>query len=188
MLAKKSFLALAAFLLVACSAGLAQSDQPSLADLARQNRAAKKAVKVLTEDDIPPAQRSAAIVTGAATKQAAENAAPSPKPPAGDPKAAATGNRAATISELRQVLNSIQEQLKGWQRSARHYEGLLELETSDFRRQMYQDALENDRKNASVFQKKVDQLQSELAAAEKASEGASSAGSTQPAQNAALGK
>src|SRR6185503_15527669 len=40
------------FLLAAGGACVAQSDQPSLGDLAKQNREGKKVVKVLTNDDV----------------------------------------------------------------------------------------------------------------------------------------
>jgi hypothetical protein len=46
---------------------------------------------------------------------------------------------------------------------------LLANETSDFRRQMYQDALQGDRQNVEVFQNKIDQAQADLAKAEKSS-------------------
>src|SRR3954451_13072417 len=49
---KKCFLNCAGILLVSGMC-MAQSDSPSLAEVARQNKAEKKAVKVLTDEDLP---------------------------------------------------------------------------------------------------------------------------------------
>jgi precorrin-2 methylase len=137
--------------------------------LARQNKAHKKAVKVLTEDDIRSMPATGVSVVGSVAKDGATDATSPAKTVAGVPsKGAAASKSAAPVSELKKALLSCKEQQESWKRSAQHYEELLANETNDFRRQMYQDALENDRKNAALFQKKAEQLQDDLAAAEKA--------------------
>ena len=73
------------------------------------------------------------------------------------------------MAELKQKLTSYQQEQDGWKKSAKRYEDLLANETSDFRRQMYQDALQGDKQNVEVFQNKIDQAQADLAKAEKAS-------------------
>lgn len=171
---------LAIFLLTACSAGLAQSEQPSLGELARQNKAHKKAAKVLTEDDIRSLPATGVSVVGSATQDGTAQAASPAKAVAGEPaKGAAASKSAAPVSELKKALSACEEQRDSWKRSAQHYEGLLANETNDFRRQMYQDALENDRKNAAVYQKKADQLQADLTAAQRAASQGSAGPSTE---------
>jgi hypothetical protein len=164
----KTLWTLAGFLLIACSAGIAQSDQPSVAEMAKHNRASKKTAKVLTEDDIPQARPAAASPAGV-VKDGATSATSPAKTGAGEAgKPAAASKSAASVSELKDALNASVVQRDGWQRSAQRYEELLAKETDTFRRQMYQDALDGDRRNAALYQKKIDQLQADLAAAQKA--------------------
>jgi hypothetical protein len=73
------------------------------------------------------------------------------------------------VAELKQKLTSYQQEQDGWKKSAKKYEDLLANETSDFRRQMYEEALQGDRENVEIFQNKIDQTQSDLAKAEKSS-------------------
>jgi len=70
---------------------------------------------------------------------------------------------------LKQKLSSYKQEQDGWKQSAKKYEDLLANETSDFRRQMYQEALQGDKQNVQVFQNKIDQAQTDLAKAEQAS-------------------
>jgi hypothetical protein len=182
----KTFWTIAGFLLIACSAGVAQSDQPSVAEIAKQSRESKKTAKVLTEDDIPQARPAAASPAGASVKDGSANATSSAQTgsaqtgASGAGKPTAAGKSVALLNELKDALSSSVAQRDGWQRSAQRFEELLAKETDAFRRQMYQDALDGDRKNAALYQKKIDQLQADLAAAQKASaqgnEGQSSTG------------
>jgi hypothetical protein len=66
-------------------------------------------------------------------------------------------------------VSSYKAQQEGWKRSAEHYQELLASETNEFRRQMYQDALSNDQKNAAAFQQKKEQAEAELAKARESS-------------------
>lgn len=163
------------FLLAAGGACVAQSDQPSLGDLAKQNHQEKKVVKVLTNDDV-------ATVTSQTQSQAKKAESVTSAPPAaseaavkGPEKANETAKDASApkdppeVAELKQKLNSYKAEQEGWKRTAKKYEDLLATETSDFRRQMYEDALEGDKKNVEIFQQKIDQTQVDLSKAEKSS-------------------
>jgi hypothetical protein len=165
--------------LAAGGACAAQSDQPSLGDLAKQNRQEKKVAKVLTNDDVatvrPETQSQArnadnAASTVSATSEAAvkspektkdaEKTASAPKSGPKDPP---------EVAELKQKLTSYKTEQEGWKRSAKKYEDLLATETSDFRRQVYEEALQGDRQNVEHFQEKIDQTEADLSKAEKPS-------------------
>ena len=166
------------FLLAAGGACVAQSDGPSLGELAKKHRQEEKnlAVKVLTNEDVATSTPSAPAVT-ASTATAAPSAAAAAKSP---DKASDTGKGPAAtssaaskdtpeVAELKQKLSSYKQQQDGWKQSVKRNEDLLANETSDFRRQMYQDALQGDKQNVQVMQDKIDQAQSDLDKAEKAS-------------------
>ncbi len=70
---------------------------------------------------------------------------------------------------MKQKLSSYKQQQDAWKQSTKKYEDLLANETSDFRRQMYQDAMQGDKQNVQSMQDKIDQAQSDLEKAEKAS-------------------
>ena len=162
-------------LLAAGGACVAQSDEPSLGDLAKKTRQEKKVVKVFSNDDV-------ATVRPDTSSQSAK-AAPSSAPAAsGDAakgqdkakdkdtqKAAGAPKDPPQVAELKQKLTSYKQEQEGWKKSAKKYEDLLANETSDFRRQMYEEALQGDRQNVEIFQNKIDQTQADLAKAEKSS-------------------
>ncbi len=83
---KKFVYPMLTFVLAAGGACVAQSDQPSLGDLAKQNRQEKKVVKVLTNDDVatvtPQTQSQASktdnVSSTAPAPSGAEAAAKSP--------------------------------------------------------------------------------------------------------------
>ena len=169
------------FMLAAGGACVAQSDEPSLGDLARKHRQEEKNVavkaKVLTNEDVATSSPSAQAPTepaasASATTATASSGADKAK---GTDKAADTGKSPAAskdtpeVAELKQKLSSYKQQQDGWKQSAKKNEDLLANETSDFRRQMYEDALEGDRQNVQLMQDKIDQAQSDLNKAEKAS-------------------
>jgi hypothetical protein len=166
------------FVLAVGGACAAQSDQPSLGDLAKQNRQEKKVVKVLTNDDVatvrPETQSQArnadnAPSTAAATSEAAVK---SPEKGKDAEKASATKDTpkdTPEVAELKQKLNSYTQQRDGWKKSVKKYEDLMANETSDFRRQMYEDALQGDKRNVEIYQEKIDQTQADLSKAEKPS-------------------
>jgi hypothetical protein len=169
-------------LLVAGAVCWAQSDTPSLADVAKQKKETKKAKVVLSDDDISYSPSRAS---------ASDNASGSGAPPpaadkhdadakgtdktANDPAKATgktgTGDSASSkdssaVTEMKKKLDSLKEEQDSWKHSAQHYQDLLANETDDFRRQTYQDALDNDQKNVSLYQKNIDAVQAQLAKAQ----------------------
>jgi predicted membrane-bound mannosyltransferase len=163
------------FVLAAGGFCAAQSDQPSLGDLAKKSRQEKKVVKVFSNDDVAtvrPETSSQSAKSASSTAPAASEAAAKGPEKAKDKdtqKTAATSKDSPEVAELKQKLSSYKQEQDGWKKSAKKYEDLLANETSDFRRQMYQDALQGDRQNVEVFQSKIDQAQADLAKAEKSS-------------------
>ena len=162
-------------LLAAGGACVAQSDQPSLGDLAKKTRQEKKVVKVFSNDDVAtvkPDTSSQSAKAAPSTAPAAPEAAAKGTDKAkdkGTQKAAAAPKDPPQVAELKQKLTSYQQEQDGWKKSAKKYEDLLANEASDFRRQMYEEALQGDRENVEIFQNKIDQTQADLAKAEKSS-------------------
>ncbi|HEX3585451.1 MAG TPA: hypothetical protein VH024_05615 [Candidatus Angelobacter sp.] len=159
------------FLLVAGGACVAQSDQPTLGELARKHHQQKAPVKMLTNDDVatvtpatqnqsaPAASRSSVVGSTSSSTEGKE---------AGNAKAAPVTKGAPEVAELKHKLSSYQAEQGGWKQSAKEFEDRLAKETSEFRRQMYQDALEGDKRNVATLQQKIDQTQADLAKTEKA--------------------
>jgi len=186
---KKHVFAALIFLLVAGGACVAQSDQPTLAELARKHRQEEKSLavkaKVLTNEDVATSTPSAQMQSAPAVSSSASAATAAPafsganKTKSADKASntgkspAATGSVASKdapeVAELKQKLSTYKQQQEGWKQSAKKYEDLLANETSDFRRQMYQDALQGDKQNVQAMQDKIDQAQSDLEKAAKAS-------------------
>ena len=176
---KKYVYPMLTFVLAAGGACSAQSDQPSLGDLAKQTRQEKKTVKMLTNDDVatvtPQAQsqtsktdNNASSTAPASSAATADDKSPA-KAKAAEKNAAAAPKDPPEVAALKQKLTSYKEEQEGWKRTAKKYEDLLATETSDFRRQMYEEALQGDRQNVEIFQNKIDQTQADLAKAEKSS-------------------
>jgi hypothetical protein len=180
---KKYVYATLIFLLAAGGACVAQSDQPTLGELARKHRQEEKNLavkaKVLTNEDVatstPSAQAQSAPAVSSSTATPPSAAAAKSQDQASDKgkSPAATSSVASKdtpeVAELKQKLSSYKQQQDGWKQSAKKNEDLLANETSDFRRQMYQDALQGDKQNVQVMQDKIDQTQSDLEKAEKSS-------------------
>lgn len=175
---KKYVYPMLTFVLAAGGACSAQSDQPSLGDLAKQTRQEKKTVKMLTNDDVatvtPQAQSQTSKTDNVSSTAPASSAATaddkSPaKAKAAEKNVAAAPKDPPEVAALKQKLTSYKEEQEGWKRTAKKYEDLLATETSDFRRQMYEEALQGDRQNVEIFQNKIDQTQADLAKAEKSS-------------------
>lgn len=176
---KKFIYPMLTFVLAAGGACAAQSDQPSLGDLAKQTRQEKKVVKVLTNDDVATVRPETPTETrnaDNATSVAPATSEVSPKSPEKTKDAEKTASAPKSgpkdtpeVAELKQKLTSYKQEQEGWKKSVKKYEDLMANETSDFRRQMYEEALEGDKKNVEVFQEKIDQTQSDLSKAEKSS-------------------
>jgi hypothetical protein len=151
-----------------------------LGDLAKQNRQGKKEVKVLTNDDVatvrPEAQSQASNTdnttsAGSTSSEAAAAKSPEKAKDAvkGPSEAKSVSKEPPQVTELKQKLTSYKQEQEGWKRTAKKYEDLLATETSDFRRQMYEEALQGDRQNVEIFQNKIDQTEADLSKAEKSS-------------------
>ena len=181
---KKSFLTLGVMLL-GCGICLGQSEEPSLAELARQNKTAHKAAKTFTDADLPSVSAGAAQ-TGPSTpsSHASAEAAGSTVVSTEKKDKAKETTPAAKAVELKKQVESYQQERDVWKSSAKRYEDLLANETNDFRRQMYQEAAENDKKNVALYQEKADQAQSELVDLQKTARpgpsGASAGAASQP--------
>jgi phage terminase Nu1 subunit (DNA packaging protein) len=168
---------IAFFLLATGGLCLAQSESPSLADLARKNRSGKKAAATLNtvnlnEDNFvrrtPVEPKSSASASPADAKAPAgekqsDAADGSAKPASGNEKSTKADalKKAEDLKkeELKKQLDSFKVSRDAWSQSANRYENLLANEPDEFRRQMYQDALNNDRQNVSVYQKKIDEAE-----------------------------
>jgi len=167
------------FLLAMGGACAAQSDEPSLGELAKKHRQEEKNLavkaKVFTNEDVATSTPSAPAVNAstvtpapaAAAAKSTDKASDSGKGPAATSSTASKDT--PEVAELKQKLNSYKQEQDGWRQSVKKYEDLLANETSDFRRQVYQEALQGDKQNVQVYQNKIDQAQSDLDKAEKAS-------------------
>jgi len=174
--------AIAIFVLAGVALCVAQSDSQSLADLARKSRSEKKpAVKLttvtLTDDNFvrraPGAASANADSKSSAGDQQSGPADSSAKPASnGDKSSKAATKDDLTKAELKKQLDSYKATRDAWNKSAKRYEDLMANETDEFRRQMYQDALNNDRGNVAFYQNKIDQAEA-AAAASKTNDNAS---------------
>ena len=148
---------------------LGQTEQPSLAELAKQNKSASKAVKTFTEADLPStranvtetappvAQSASSETTGSADVSDGKKASPKQTRP--------ESKDAPAVAELKKQIDSYKQDEDMWKKSAKRYEDLLANETNDFRRQTYTEAMENDKKNIAFYQQKVDQSEAALSTA-----------------------
>jgi hypothetical protein len=162
------------FLLATGGLCLAQSEPQSLADIAKKSRSEKKIAATLTAttltDDnfvrrvpVDSTSKPGVPLAASAGEQQSTAAGNSGTPAKGDAK---TGKAAEALNkeelkkeELKKQLDSFKADRDGWNKSAKRYEDLLANEPDEFRRQMYQDALNNDRQNVSVYQKKIDEAE-----------------------------
>ncbi|MGE5323545.1 MAG: hypothetical protein ACM3SW_11810 [Actinomycetota bacterium] len=197
----KSYRLFVAGLVVALSgACVAQQSQPvSLADLVKHSRKPDKKKDVVEFSDAnlqrsaPSADDQANGASGADTSSAAGNTQPAHTD--ADQKDAKKGTEPAgsakdqQIAKLKKQLAAYQKEEQSWKDSIKNYQNLIANEPSDFRRQMYQDSLNNDQKNAALFQQKINEVQGELnktqqqsstASPEHPDTGANQGGGTQP--------
>ena len=166
-MSKTAWIAIA-LLSLAGGACLAQTETPSLAEAAKQKTTHKKAVLVLTDEDTPATLPSSDRSTPAAQPDATV-AKTTDKAAGSTVKSDGVASDNASVSEVKKRLDSLTTEDEAWKRAAKRNEALLANETSDFRRQMYQDALDNDRKNVAMYDKQIAEAQAELAKARQAS-------------------
>jgi hypothetical protein len=177
---RKTVYCMLLFLMTAAGTCLAQSDQPSLGDVARKLRGEKKTTRTFSNEDVATTHPSVASdstaklgasVPSSTGATANSSAKPDAKADIKNNEPASTSKDTPEVAELKNKISSYKVEQDGWKRSAKRNEDLLANETSDFRRQMYQDQLEGDRNNVQLYQNKIDQAQADLAQAQKAKSG-----------------
>lgn len=184
---KQRFSLLAILFLAASAAGLAQSQAPSLAEVARQTREEKKPIKVFTDADLPsrssstssmqPAVHGGASVAGGKTADSETATAPASTGKADAKQSDSSPAKGKdSVAGMKKELDHYTEQRDAWKKSVQRYQDLLQNETSEFRRQTYQEALDVDQHNLELYQQKIDDLQSQMAKAQQVS-GSSGQGS-----------
>lgn len=180
----KSAIAIIGAVLLGAGMCVAQDQQPSLGDLAKQTKAAHKNVKTFTEADLPRSSTNNADSTPASSVAQPVNAATADAAGASTEKkdgakaAAPTSKDSPAVAELKKQVVSYQQERDTWKKSAERYQGLLANETSDFRRKMYEDAIENDQKNVAFYQQQLDQAQTALVNTQKGSSASTNAPAT----------
>ncbi len=152
---------------------IAQSDSRSLAEIARQNQPSTKAVKAFTDENTQrtaPSEEDRKVAPASrpevASSDSAKGTAAGQKKDAQSLSPASTGS--AKVAELQKKVDSLRQNQAAWSSSAKAYENKLANETSDFRRQVYLEALENDRQNVESYQSQIDDAQAALSRARKA--------------------
>src|SRR5579859_4296045 len=133
---KKCVFATLIFMLAAGSACVAQSDQPTLGELARKHRQEEKNLavkaKVLTNEDVgtstPSAQTQNASAVSSSTfdaTAASASSAPAAEKNQGkakdDGKSAGATKDAPEVAQLKQKLSSFKQEQEGWKQSAKKY-------------------------------------------------------------------
>ena len=105
---------IAATLLTLVTAGICagQSQPDSLGEVARRNHHGKKAVLVVTEDNISSVGGTISVV-GSEQVQSSNTSASAPKKAAENTPAAPSAN-AAGVAELKTKLDSAKQELDGW--------------------------------------------------------------------------
>ncbi len=159
------------FLTMASGLCVAQSESQSLADVARKNRAEKKAAVTLSDDNFvrrtPVDSKTGAafhLLIIAFSRRTAISSLP--RIPERRSKAGKTAEdlkkEDSKKEELKKQLDSYKASRDAWDLSAKRYHDLLANEPDEFRRQMYQDALDNDRRNVSFYQQKIDETEAKM--------------------------
>ena len=168
------------FAVVFAGACAAQSDGVSLGDVARKSRSHAKPVvffddgnthRTAATDDSAPALDGSKLPAGG---QTGATKAEVGKNGAGKTSASPAGDQA---DKLKKQLESLKQQQGVWSKSAKDYEEKLANEPSDFRRQVDEEALQNDKQNVQFYQQKINQVETEMS---KAQETSQTAGGDQP--------
>jgi hypothetical protein len=165
------------FLLVVSGYALAQSNAPSLGDIARQNRGKKKKATIVLSDDDQRFSRSA---TSSMTSSSAPSAPPAEPTTANSSSAKPLSKNetdksaspprakdAPASTSAGQKLDFYKSELEAWKTITKRDEDSLAKETVPFRQQMYQDALDGDRRTMAAFKEKIDQMEKETAKDQK---------------------
>jgi len=160
---KTSLSLMAALFIMAAFSAPAQSQ--SLGDVARQSQASttKKAKVVVTEDDIPPS--AAAETDESNTKDAdkKDEATTASKHTDALPKEPSKENVAVLKAKVEDLKSKQQE----YQTSIAQLEQKLQNAETEFRAQVYREALENNRHSLKVFTEQRDAAEKALATMEQ---------------------
>src|SRR5437899_635840 len=166
----KTIWPLTILVIASCAPLLAQSGEPSLADIARQTRQERKPPITITNDDFPSS--STANAGSSTAVRAGDEGLPSSSAAAvvdkkkTDSNTGAPANKPVDVAELKKKLESYKKERDVWKQSADQYEQKLAKETSQFRRDVYQEALANDRKNVVLYQARINKTEAQIADAE----------------------
>lgn len=162
------------FVLALSGCALAQSGAPSLGDIARQNRGAKKKAAIVLSDEnqrfsrsAPSSQASSSAPPAATTTANSSSAKPAAKTDDGKSAAPAAAKDAPASTSAKQKLGFYKSELEAWKTITKRDEDSLANETVPFRQQMYQDALDGDRRTMAAFKEKIDQMEKETAKDQK---------------------
>jgi hypothetical protein len=183
---KKCLWMMVGILLLGSAIGFAQDESPSLGELAKKTKTTRKPEKFYTDADLPsrPADSGKTANVAPAANTAGDKTSGQPtasmQANGSTKKQGPASNDSHAVAELKKQIESYQQDEDMWKKSAKRYEDLLTNETNDFRRQTYEEALENDQKNAALYQQKVDQAQTALSNAQKTTSSNSSSSSANP--------
>lgn len=168
----------AMFCLLPAGVAQAQSNQPSLADVARR-KPVRKAKIVVTNDDIPPvpepSKPPASAPNGTDETAASGSAAPSQAPAAG--KAQLPPDKQAKLQELLNERANLEAVIK-------HLEKIMAERTDEPARTNLDNTLQHAKQGLDQKQKEIDQLRAATSAA-PASPPAAHPGAAQPGTQAA---
>ncbi|HEX5434219.1 MAG TPA: hypothetical protein VFY05_08275 [Candidatus Angelobacter sp.] len=165
-------LVVAGCVLTLAGACFAQQSQPvSLADLVKHSSKpdTKKDVVEFSDANLRRSAPSDDQTDGAAIADSASTTGNSQSGNTDKESKNAKKDAGSTVSgkddktaQLKNQLAKYQKEEKAWKDSIKNYQDLIANEPSDFRRQMYQDSLNNDQKNAALFQQKINEVENEL--------------------------
>lgn len=168
-----------ALLIALASPALAQSGEPSLADIAHKDRDQQK--HVITNDDFPSASTSDSSGSPSKPEDTTPSTATDSKKDTGNTGASKDNKKPEDVAELKKKLESYKQQQDMWTHSADQYQEKLSRETDEFRRDVYQRAMANDLHNAELMKKKISQVESQIASAPPSS--SSNSGAVKPSSD-----
>lgn len=177
----KAAILLLALALVTAGSGWAQSDQQqSLGDIARKQREKKgqeepKGTKVLSNEDLP---HSGGLSSSASSSGTTSSSANPTGEAAGDAAVAEGGKKADApdedsgmtkaqeADEAKKKLEALKADEAATERGIKRYEEMVANETSESRRELYQNALKHGQGSLAELQKKRAEAEKEAAAKE----------------------
>jgi hypothetical protein len=161
---------------------LAQASAPSLGELARKTRAEKKAVMVFDDDNTvrsAPQIQALSRAENSVERSTSKSSQDADKTKKDQPSKADPTALDAKVAELQKKLDSLKKDQVTWSNSEKSYQDKLATETDEFRRNTYQEAVNNDRNNADLYKKKIEQTEADLAKAQEAAAAAKQAAQRQ---------